>query len=71
MGYSFECPYFCSMRSDVILCEIARVTPPDKESRKEFVSEYCGHTTNYKECPFYKVLDNYYKRLYSTEVDKW
>lgn len=71
MIYSFECPYFRSIRNGVILCEFARITPPDIDAHKEFAQKYCGHHKNYKECPFYKIMDEYYKRKYSTEVDQW
>lgn len=71
MIYSFDCPYFRSMRKGVILCEFAKITPPDADSQKEFISTYCACTTRYKECPFYKTMDEYYRRLYSKEDDPW
>lgn len=71
MNYSFDCPYLEDTNHGVIRCEFAKITPPDKEARAEFLTECCGHPTKYKECPFYKIMDNYYKRKYSTEVAKW
>lgn len=71
MSYNFDCPYLDKEHHGVIYCECGRIAPPDKVSRTEFLSKYCGHATGYKECPFHKLLDDYYKRKYSTEVDKW
>ena len=70
MIYSFDCPYFHDMKKGVIRCEFARIAPPDAEAQTEFVKAYCG-CENYKECPFYKIMDEYYRRKYSEEVDKW
>lgn len=69
-SYNFDCPYLMSEKNG-IRCEFAKITPPDAEARAEFLTEHCGSDTKYKECPFYKIMDNYYKRKYSTEVDKW
>jgi hypothetical protein len=71
MRCSFDCPYLGEVKSGIIRCELAKITPPDAEARAEFLAEHCGHATKYKECPFYKIMDNYYKRKYSEEVDKW
>lgn len=71
MTYSFDCPYFRDVVKGAILCEFAKITPPDKEVYTKFTQTYCGHHRNYKECPFYKIMDEYYRRKYSTEVDKW
>lgn len=71
-SYNFDCPYFLgSEKHTNIRCEFAKITPPDAEARTEFITEHCGSDTKYQECPFYKIMDNYYKRKYSTEVDKW
>ena len=69
--YSFDCPYLNMVKNGVIRCECAAIKLPDKESRAEFVSGHCGHPTQYKKCTFYKLMDDYYRRLYSTEVVKW
>lgn len=71
MAYSFDCPYLNKVKDGVILCECARITPPDKESRTEFLTKYCGHAKNYKECELYKMMDDYYKRKYSEGDAKW
>ena len=71
MEYSFDCPYLNKVKDGVIYCELAKITPPDRKARREFLSDHCGHADSYKECPFYKILDDYYKRKYSTEVAKW
>ena len=69
--FSYECPYLVHMKSGKIRCEFASITPPDKTARKEFLKDHCGSSTCYKECPFYKIMDDYYRRYYSTEVVKW
>lgn len=69
MSYEFNCPYLSKVKNGVIICEFAKITPPDNTSRKEFLTEHCGHATQYKECACYKVLDNYYRRKYNTEGD--
>lgn len=71
MAYEYDCPYLLWAKGSTIRCEFARITPPDTKALTEFLTEHCGHGTKYKECPFYKIMDNYYKRKYSTEVDKW
>lgn len=71
MIYSFDCPYFRNIVKGTILCEFAKITPPDKEVHTEFIKKYCGHHRNYKECPFYTIMNEYYRRKYSGEVDKW
>lgn len=70
MRYSFDCPYLIHTK-DCIRCELAKITPPDQQARKDFLTDHCGHPTEYKQCPFYKIMDDYYRRKYSTEVDKW
>ena len=70
MRYSFNCPYLIDTKRG-IRCEFAKITPPDLTAREEFLKGHCGHPTCYKECPFYKIMDDYYKRKYSTEVVKW
>ena len=71
MAYEYDCPYLSYAKNGIISCEFAKITPPDTIARAEFLKEHCGHGTKYKECPFYKIMDDYYHRKYSTEVDKW
>lgn len=71
MRYDFDCPYFLNMKNGEIKCEFAKITPPDKTALEEFLKDHCGHSTEYKECPLYKIMDDYYRRKYSTEVAKW
>lgn len=71
MRYNFDCPYLSIVKGNVIRCEFGTFKPPDTESRIEFLTEHCGHAEHYKNCPFYKITDNYYKRKYSTEDVKW
>ena len=71
MKYSFDCPYLSQMKSGVIYCECAKIHLPDARAREEFLKDHCGHAAKYKECPLYKIMDDYYRRKYSTEVVKW
>jgi hypothetical protein len=64
----YKCPYFISAKHEgVISCELAKITPPDKPARNELLSSFCGGGDRYLECPFYRILDKYYKRKY----DDW
>ena len=61
----FKCPYFMGYRSGKpISCECAKIELPDKQSRADLLDTLCGNGDAYLECPFYKVLDRYYKRKY-------
>ena len=71
MDYTFNCPYLKKLNGSNISCELVKVTPPDRIARRHFLEEYCGSGDHYKECPFYKILDDYYHRLYSKGDAKW
>lgn len=71
MKFSYDCPYLSLIKSGVIRCEGAKIALPDAQARKDFLKDHCGHPTEYKECSLYKIMDDYYKRKYSTEVVKW
>jgi hypothetical protein len=68
MSNSYICPFFRKVREGgKINCEFATIKPPDKESFDEFVENYCANETDYKNCVFYKLLDEYYERKYAEE----
>ena len=71
MAHSYDCPYLDMVKGDVIRCEFARIKPPDTEARAAFLKDHCGHDKHYKDCPFYKIMDDYYRRKYSEEDVKW
>ena len=64
----FKCPFMLhAVYGQAIRCEMALIKLPDRVARKEFLDKFCGCGDNYKKCPFYEILDNYYKRIY----DDW
>jgi hypothetical protein len=69
MGVCYNCPYYKKELNDRIRCEFATIKPPDKRTRREFVSEFCASEDNYKNCTFYKLLDEYYERKYRQEFE--
>lgn len=69
MNYNFDCPYLGDANHGVIKCECAKITAPDKIWRKKFLSDHCGHPTKYKECQFYKLMEEYYKRKYGEDTE--
>lgn len=56
------CPFYRYEKNHIVYCEYADLHPPDKKARAEIVYAYCGHPDNYKQCPFYKAMINYYER---------
>lgn len=69
MSYDYDCPYLDGAHHGIIRCECARIEFPDKESHTEFLSTHCGHSSKYKECTFYKLLNDYYKRKYGEDAE--
>lgn len=64
----YKCPYFRNATEGKnIGCELATIRPPDTQARAEFLSSFCGSGRGYKKCPFYQILDSYYKRKF----DDW
>ena len=45
---------------------MATIKHHDQQTKKELETSYCAHETNYKNCTFYKLLDAYYDRKYSS-----
>ncbi len=65
MAFAGMCPYLKETRkSSDTLCECARFTFPDKQSRREILYGCCGHPDNWRECRFKLALDGYYERKY-------
>ena len=65
MAFAGMCPYLKNTKkSDGALCECARFTFPDKESRREVLYGYCGHPDAWKKCMLKQILDRYYDRKY-------
>ena len=70
LGHHAICPFYKYEKDKQILCEYGNLRPPDKLARREIIYQYCGHPENYALCPFYKALDNYYKRKYTPKDNK-
>ena len=65
------CPFFirdrglnCSKKY-CVTCEGCSFKFPDNITRREFLYRFCAHPDGYKNCTMYKVLCDYYNRLYS------
>lgn len=68
MARDYKCPYLIDTKGGKpIRCEIAIIKPPDEQARADFLDGFCGGGDSYFKCPFYKILDSYYKRKY----DDW
>lgn len=69
-----NCPYYIKEGSSVIqkegrvirlYCECGSFKFPDYLARRNFVKDLCYSDKNYKNCPMYKALDDYYNRYYN------
>ncbi len=70
MATCYNCPFFQRIRENGrINCECATIKPPDKQFQEDFVNEHCASESGYKNCAFYKLLDEYYERKYAGEED--
>ena len=66
----FKCPFLINVKyGNTISCEFALIKPPDRVARRELLDRFCGGGDNYKNCPFYSILDNYYKRKFEDWKD--
>ena len=68
------CPFFVrdrglsrASKKYCMSCEGCALKFPDKQSKRLFVYKLCAHPDGYKDCTMYKVLYDYYDRLYSKE----
>lgn len=70
--YEAGCPFFQRFGTNgYIYCEACRMKWPDKKSREKALRALCRSDEGCKNCMFYKILDEYYGRLYSaTEEPK-
>ena len=58
---SYICPYFSNDKGNGrVYCECATFKFPDAVARREFCYKFCGHPTDYKNCPIYEVMERYY-----------
>ena len=64
MAACYSCPYFHRVREGKIVCELATIKPPDKQTFEEFVGSRCASEDGYKGCELYKVMNGYYERKY-------
>ncbi len=69
MGVCYNCPYFMRAREGRILCEFARIAPPDKQALNEFLREHCASVDGYKKCTFYKLMEEHYERKFRAEFE--
>ena len=52
------------------ICECARFTFPDRQSRRDILYGYCGHPSAWRACPLKLAMDNYYERKYAAKDNK-
>lgn len=62
MPLIMQCPFFRKNESLKLHCEGAIVNFPDKEARKEYVTDYCANSINWHKCTICRNLENYYER---------
>ena len=66
MAFRGTCPYINEVGKEKrIVCECMKFSFPDKTAKREIIYGYCAHPTNWKECPFKKMMDNFYERKYN------
>lgn len=63
--YDVGCPFFNRAKDGRIQCEACTVRLPDRETREKCLRDICLNDEGYKNCTFYKILCDYYDRLYS------
>lgn len=59
-----ECPFFQIEAGRLLTCELGKFKFPDYTARNEVVLKHCAG--DYKQCMFYKILQDYYERKYKT-----
>ena len=70
MAFAGMCPYLKNTKqSDGAVCECARFTFPDKQSRRDVLYGYCGHPDAWRKCMFKLIMDRYYDRKYAEETN--
>ena len=62
------CPYYLYDKGEMLFCEGATIKYPDKGSKKKCMESYCcNEECGYKNCSHYKIMEDYYRRLYDGE----
>ncbi len=68
MAFAGMCPYLKNTKkADGAVCECARFTFPDKQSRRDVLYGYCGHPDAWRGCMFKLIMDRYYDRKFAQE----
>lgn len=62
MPLIMQCPFYRKNDSLKLLCEGGIIKFPDKEARKEYVTDYCANSINWHKCSICHSLENYYER---------
>lgn len=57
-----ECPFFQCEHGRYLTCEIGKFKFPDLTARDRLVVDHCAG--DYKQCMLYKILQDYYGRIY-------
>ena len=66
VAFAGMCPYLKDARSmERTICECARFSFPDRQTRRDILYGYCGHPSAWRACPFKLALDGYYERKYA------
>lgn len=61
------CPFFAETEKTKCRCEGGILKFPDKQTRDEWLDEYCCSTSLGENCQLYKMLMAAYGRKYSSE----
>ena len=65
MAIDVMCPYYRYEKRGIMFCECGELKFPDRIARREIVYAYCAHPTNFEQCPFNRMLENYYERKFN------
>ena len=68
-----QCPFWKHEFKMATYCEGAKILHPNKAEKMSFKQTYCCNTDGgYKECTVYKIMTEYYEKLYeSGEVSSY
>ena len=65
MGYSnktFACPFFKWDERLCVHCEGGRPSFPDRTAAQEYINQFCGDVTGWKNCSIARTLLRFYER---------
>lgn len=62
MPLIMQCPFFRKNDSLKLLCEGGTIKFPDKDARKDYLTDYCANSINWHKCTICRNLENYYER---------